>query len=42
MRDYVRKETMGGALKTLAQRGDEDKMFKCLLIMDDIERRAGL
>ena len=25
----------GLALKTLVQRGDEDKMLKCLLMMDD-------
>ena len=30
-----RKATKGLALKTLVQRGDEDKMLKCLLMMDD-------
>ena len=30
-----RKATEGLALKTLVQRGDEDKMLKCLLMMDD-------
>ena len=37
-----RKATRGVALKTLVQRGDEDRMLKCLSIMDDTERRAGL
>ena len=31
-----RKATKGLALKTLVQRGDEDKMLKCLLLMDDM------
>ena len=30
-----RKATKGLALKTLVQRGDEDRMLKCLLMMDD-------
>ena len=30
------KATKGLALKTLVQRGDEDKMLKCLLMMDDM------
>ena len=32
----------GMDLKTLAQRGEEDKILKCIRIIDDIERRAGL
>ena len=31
-----RKATKGLALKTLVQRGDENKMLKCLLMMDDM------
>ena len=31
-----RKATKGLALKTLVQQGDEDKMLKCLLMMDDM------
>ena len=37
-----RKATRGLDLKTLAQRAEEDKILKCLRIIDDIERRAGL
>ena len=31
-----RKATKGLALKTLLQRGDEDKMLKCLLMICDM------
>ena len=39
-----RKATRGMDLKTLAQRAEEDKILKCLRIIDDIviERSAGL
>ena len=37
-----RKAAIGAEFKILWQRWDEVKMLKCLRMMDEIDRRAGL
>ena len=37
-----RKATIGAELKVLWQRWDEVQMLKCLRMMDEMDRRAGL